>query len=289
MFKDGGVTLAGDPCGLDVKNLDHSMVWVTNDKRDIGLSGFYYEIEVDGNLTASNHSQHFLINNLVQETQRINLIVYIIGIILESIRLRAPLGHEKVDCDVPTWTHYYEFAFKEALYFPFPQLIREELEGPTVWRESVWSVHSVSRSCHWRSSYKEGEAHLEFFTDHSVTLSFPSDASLQSNSSLFLGQVEKLILSNDDAHLKHIGLPRTLKSGFSLQTQLYVQREVTALSNRYCQSENELARAYLMREYLEGKASSWEPEKAIAEFEDPPKELVAAGVEPSFVSSSLLP
>ncbi|PON38373.1 hypothetical protein PanWU01x14_313100 [Parasponia andersonii] len=319
MFKDGGVTLAVDPRNLNVKNLDHTMVWVTNDKGDIGLSGFYYEIEVD-----------------------------------ESIRVRAPLGHERVDCDVPTWTHYYEFTFKEALYFPFPQLIRKliytskclslsslfqekdfknfgvliklkELEGPTLWRESVWSVHSVSRryattatedfpsaQVYWEEYRDLGlilpiffheltsrESAMSMPSSHSealrhwtnklksacVTQSFPSDASLQSNSSLFLGPVEKLILPNDDAHLKHIGLPRTLKSGVVCTLKLYMQREVTALSNRYCQSENEIG----LPQYLEGKASSWEPEKAIAEFEDPPKELVAAGVEPSFVSSSLLP
>lgn len=46
----------------------------------------------------------------------------------KSVELRAPLGHERADWDIPDWTCFYEYTLRLGFRFPVPVLVRRLLK-----------------------------------------------------------------------------------------------------------------------------------------------------------------
>ncbi|KAL5574240.1 hypothetical protein UlMin_023837 [Ulmus minor] len=75
----------------------------------------------------------------------------------QSVEIRVPSHHERVDWVVPGWTAVYELMFRDGMRFPIPRLIRDVCDHyeiapsqlmPNAWRvlmslESLGSQHGV--------------------------------------------------------------------------------------------------------------------------------------------------
>ena len=76
-------------------------------------------------------------------TEDIRLWRYLYGI-RQSVEIRVPTAHERVDWVVPCWVAIYELMLKDGMRFPVPKLLRDVCDhyeiAPSQLMPNAWKV-----------------------------------------------------------------------------------------------------------------------------------------------------